>query len=157
MSGGSTEEKLVLRALRAAWVLIATDPEPRPRLGFAQPKMFSSYQVHDYWTLFALAREMGVTVSEVKDELSSGFSSCDRLVLTMRREAAYRLVEVLSALPRPVVEVVQAKARGDGWRKINKLLPGRAFFSVMDDLKAGIKHLVKSCGPEVRELGYLVG
>lgn len=154
MGKGDADERAgearVVRALELALLLVSTDRSMKPRLGFAPQPIFRYFTRNDYWTLFAIARENGCTVEEVRAE--QGSSGGDRTAAEMRREAAYRLINHLNALSPPVAEVIRARATGVSWRKIGRILKGRVFTSVMDDFREGCRRLACTAEPEIREL-----
>lgn len=147
-----TLEQRVLRALRRAWLLVATDDEQHPHLGYASSPTFRHFTQTDYWVLFALARELGCTIEEVRSSQDRGRSSVDRMILRQKREAAYRLIEELGRLTPSVARVVEARARNVGWREVVKFDGGRAFFSAVQDLRDGCRLLNARVGDLVEIL-----
>lgn len=98
-------------------------------LGFAQIN-YGRLFVRDYWTLFALAREMDCQIGDLapKDDKAERRQKWDAL-----SRAAEEILQTVRSLPAPLRSVAEARGRGDSWRKIQRANPERLLFSLKDD------------------------
>jgi hypothetical protein len=100
-----------------------------------------------------LAEDLGEWWIRVKAdcELSavSDWRRCERHHM---EDAACELLERMSGLPRSVRDVVERRASGQSWTRISRDLPGRAYFSLMDDWRHALRHVSQRCDDLVRRL-----
>jgi hypothetical protein len=68
-------------------------------------------------------------------------------------DAAAELIDyVASAVPPGQREVLILRAYGNGWREVARMLPGRVYYSLADDWRAGLMFVWKNRGDVVRRL-----
>jgi hypothetical protein len=120
------------------------------RLGFAQVD-YGRLFVRDEWTLFSIARELGCTIADLlpPKETDRGES---RATWSSLVEASERLLSVARGLPEPIRSIVLLSAVGLGLRRIAARLPGRALFSLAEDLARGVARVALLCERDVRLL-----
>jgi len=69
-----------------------------------------------------------------------------------REDAAAELLEVIRSFPTPVKLVVEMRASGLGWGAIGKELPGRAYFSILEDWRWALRRISQRHDDLVRRL-----
>ena len=115
------------------------------RVGLKQTSVFRQFR-RDYWTLFAIARELGCQMWELEgaEEVSSRLPYEDIL------GASEHVRRVVVGFPPHIKDVVEMRARRVHWRKIMAALPGRVYVSVVDDYLRVLGRLA-----ELREITLL--
>lgn len=86
------------------------------------------------------------------NERSSG-SSWKRHERQMREDAAHELMAAVLRLPQPQREVVILRAMGCNWREMQRRLPDRVQFSMLDDWRTALRTLDAQCNDLVRTIG----
>lgn len=101
----------------------------RANLGYAQLN-YGRLFIRDFWTLFALAREMECEIGDFlpKEDRSQRRAQWDQLI-----RASEEVLAVVRSLPAPMKQVTEARSEGLSWRKIRRLFPDRMLFSMQDD------------------------
>lgn len=139
------------RALRRAVQVVAAHgaASERGRLGFARVPLGRMMNRTDYWTAFSIARETGLTIDEVVQQVMrkperSG-PSVDEYV-----ELYGHLVRACRPGQR---EPVIAKLLGWSWKRIVRTWPGRAFFSLQDDYLGVISRVRGAAGDLIARCG----
>jgi hypothetical protein len=119
-------------ALRLATIIELADGRKRigQNLGFSLIN-YGRLFVRDYWTLFAIAREIDCEMSDLlprDDEKRQ-----KRLKWSELTRASENILAKVRALPAPLRSVAEARGKGDSWRKICSRWPDRVPFSMKED------------------------
>lgn len=94
------------------------------------------------WEFFvSLAEELGEWADRLVEGQYPTGASVRRIERRHREDAAGELVTIVRSMPRPVREVVEARAIGVPWKRITKELPDRAYFSMVDDYRRAVATL----------------
>lgn len=92
-----------------------------------------------------LAMECGVTVAELDAyELGSRGSEFAKIERRMILDVVDSFLEQVRHLPDEQRFVVVSRMHGKSWRSIGRLLPGRVFFSIMEDYERAVRVLSQS-------------
>jgi hypothetical protein len=119
-------------------------------LGFSQVN-YGRLFIRDFWTLFAIAVELECSIADLLPETERQSEGDVRYAdLVCASEDVMRAIRLL---PTHITTVVIARLRGDSWRAINLILPGRASFSLRDDLATGLRKTSDVCESQLRMLG----
>ena len=117
------------------------------RLGFSAPSYSRSFS-HGYETLFDIAKDccpaskdLGAYFDDLLKDRTGTPGSWDRLAGEMREERALELVEHVLRLAQPQREVVVLRSSGMEWKRLVKALPGRAYFSIVEDYEAALRSI----------------
>lgn len=108
-------------------------------LGFAQIN-YGRLFVRDYWTLFAIARELDCSVTDLveqDDHCRSGPRWSEMI------QSAEEILDCVRTLPDPPRSLVVMRGRGISWRKIQSLHPDRVTHSMKDDHRRGTDTLLR--------------
>lgn len=118
-------------ALKLATIVEKADGARRTgqSLGFALIN-YGRLFVRDYWTLFAIARELDCAIGDIapRTDLAEKRQKWDEMV---RNSEA--ILTIVRALPGPMRAVAEARASGESWKKIGERSPGRLLWSIRDD------------------------
>lgn len=120
------------------------------RLGFSQVE-YGRLFVRDEWTLFSIARELGCAIADLLPPRDSDRGE-SRATWSSLVEASERVLAFARSLPEPIRSIVLLSAVGLGVRTISARLPGRAHFSVIEDLARGSALVARRCERDVRTL-----
>lgn len=122
------------------------------RLGMTAPSYARSL-TRSAEFLWAIALEMRQFVERVvQDNEASAPDVGLRIEREHSEEAAVALHEIVRRLSTPVREVTVMRAEGRGWREVVRMLPGRAFFSLVDDYRSGLRDVWAEGSDLVRRL-----
>lgn len=128
-------------ALKLAVVVEKADGARRTgqSLGFALIN-YGRLFVRDYWTLFAIARELDCEIGEIapRTDHAEKRQKWNELV----RNSEVILVDV-RALPLPLRSVAEARASGESWKKIAARYPGRLSWSMREDYELVLALLLR--------------
>lgn len=95
------------------------------------------------WEFFvSLAAELGEWPDRLVDGQYPTGASVRRIERRHREDAAGQLVSIVRAMPKPVREVVEARAVGVPWKRLTRELPERAYFSMVDDYRRAVATLL---------------
>lgn len=127
-------------ALKLAVIIEKADGARRTgqSLGFALIN-YGRLFVRDYWTLFAIARELDCEIAEIapRTDLAEKRAKWDQMV----RNSEVLLAWVRS-LPTPLRSVTEARGAGESWRKIHRRWSGRLLWSMQDDYRFALGVLI---------------
>ena len=134
-------------ALKLAFLIEEADGARKTghSLGFALIN-YGRLFVRDYWTLFAIARELDCEIGDLtpKNDHAEKRAKWDELV----RHSEIVLSRVRS-LPISVRSVVEARGKGASWRKVQGRCPGRLSWSIKDDYRAALGLIVSEAPDSV--------
>jgi hypothetical protein len=102
------------------------------RLGFAAPSYNRCCVQNAEWFI-ALAADIGGRWYELMEDCTKSEPNVRRIVREYQDEAALELAAFVGRLPVPIRQVLELKSSGLSWKRVMEALPGRAYFSVMDD------------------------
>lgn len=127
--------------VRRAFIIEGRESKKKapPNLGFAQIN-YGRLFVRDYWTLFAIARELECSVSDLvsgTNEQRSGPRWSELI------QSSEEILETVRTLPHPSRQVVILRGSGLSWRKISAAHPDRDVRSMKDDHRDGIGTLLR--------------
>jgi hypothetical protein len=144
--------RVVELALRTAVLVINTEslrsPAGDAQLGFSAVN-YGNLFIRDRWTLFAIARELNCSVDELISPPEVRRSGPRWSELT---RASEELLAEVQKLPQDMRLVLILRACGARWKQITAKLPGRVFFSIVDDADHGLAQLVLTCPSQVAML-----
>jgi hypothetical protein len=145
---------MTMIALLRAFVVETMERKRRAssKLGFAQLD-YGRLFIRDQWTLFAIARELGCTVEELIAPIEPQRES--RVAWSEIVDASESLMASVRSLRDPIKQVILLKASGMSMRKIAVALPGRASFSLAEDLEEGARKTWILASHEVRFLAHV--
>ena len=135
-------------ALRLATIIEMADGRRRigMNLGFSLIN-YGRLFVRDYWTLFAIAREVDCDVSDLlprDDEKRQKRQKWSELT-----QASEDILAKVRTLPAPLRSVAEARAKGEGWRKIARRWPDRVLWSMQEDFAQALQIVLTSCGDSI--------
>jgi len=134
-------------AVRRSFLLEKKDSRRKtpPGIGFSQVN-YGNLFVRDYWTLFAIARELECSVEDLlsKDEGKTSGPRWSELI-----QASEDILEIVRALPFPLRYLVLLRAEGKTWRKIQRDNPGRLMFSMKEDFVRGMDIVLRKAPDQV--------
>jgi len=135
-------------ALRLATIIEMADGRRRigMNLGFSLIN-YGRLFVRDYWTLFAIAREVDCDVSDLlprDDEKRQKRQKWSELT-----QASEEILAKVRTLPAPLRSVAEARAKGEGWRKIARRWPDRVLWSMQEDFARSLESLLRDCGDSI--------
>jgi len=135
-------------ALRLATIIEMADGRRRigMNLGFSLIN-YGRLFVRDYWTLFAIAREVDCDVSDLlprDDEKRQKRQKWSELT-----QASEEILAKVRTLPAPLRSVAEARAKGEGWRKIARRWPNRVLWSMQEDFAAALEILLRSSSDSI--------
>ena len=135
-------------ALRLATIIEMADGRRRigQNLGFSLIN-YGRLFVRDYWTLFAIARELDCEVGDLlpRDEEKRE----KRLKWSELTRASEIILAKVRTLPAPLRSVAEARAKGEGWRKIARRWPNRVLWSMQEDFAAALEILLRSSSDSI--------
>jgi hypothetical protein len=131
-------------ALRLATIVELADGRRRigHNLGFALIN-YGRLFVRDYWTLFAIARELDCGVGDLVSPPDRAEKRSKWDELTRASEA---VLAVVRTLPDPLRWICERRASGQSWRKIARSRPDRLLFSMQDDYEESLGILLIRAG-----------
>jgi hypothetical protein len=109
-------------------------------LGFAQIN-YGRLFVRDYWTLFAIARELDCSIDDLTETKESPRTGPRWSELI---SASEEILETVRTLPVIVRDVVTMRCAGFSWRRIQQRFPHRVSFSLRDDHTDGLCRVRRS-------------
>ena len=135
-------------ALRLATIIEMADGRRRigQNLGFSLIN-YGRLFVRDYWTLFAIAREIDCEMSDLlprDDEKRQ-----KRLKWSELTRASEIILAKVRTLPAPLRSVAEARAKGEGWRKIARRWPDRVLWSMQEDFARVLEILLKESADSI--------
>ena len=135
-------------ALRLATIIEMADGRRRigQNLGFALINYGRLY-IRDKWTLFAIARELDCEVGDLlprDDEKRE-----KRLKWSELTRASEIILAKVRTLPAPLRSVAEARAKGEGWRKIARRWPDRVLWSMQEDFARVLEILLKESADSI--------
>ena len=124
-------------ALRRAYLVEVRESRKKgdPRLGYSQIN-YGRLFVRDYWTLFAIARELDCKIEDLVAEPERPRSGPRYSEII---QASEEILETVRTLPAIFRSVVECRGRGLSWRKIQLKCDGRIQSSLRDDYDRGMK------------------
>lgn len=142
-------EQNVAEAIRRA-IMVETVERRKSgaaKLGFSAVN-YGNLFIRDYWTLFAIARELECSISDltppVERRSSTGLRWADLV------DASEKVMHEVRLLPVQTKDLLVWRAGGHAWAIIQKRLPGRVGFSLREDYASGVAHIGKRCAEQVR-------
>jgi hypothetical protein len=135
-------------ALRLATIIEMADGRRRigQNLGFALIN-YGRLFVRDYWTLFAIAREVDCDVSDLlprEDE-----KRVKRLKWSELTQVSEIILAKVRTLPAPLRSVAEARGKGDSWRKLCRRWPDRVPFSMKEDFGKVLEILLRDASDSI--------
>lgn len=147
------QNAITAQALLRAFIVETMERKRRvsSKLGFAQLD-YGRLFIRDQWTLFAIARELGCTVEDLLEPPQPVSES--RVVWSEIVTASESLMSAARSLRDPIKQVVLLHASGMSMRKIGRALPGRAPFSIAEDLAEGVRKIWILASHECRYIAF---
>lgn len=121
------------------------------RLGFTQLN-YGRLFIRDYWTLFAIAVELGCTIEELASPPERQITNGSSVRFADLESAATRILDEVRQLPAPQREVLLLRASGLSLRQITTSLKGRSYHGIAEDLADGVVTIFRRCESEVKIL-----
>jgi len=144
------QQAAVERALRLTFRVILPElARAEFPTGYAEPSYNKKY-IRDYWTLFAVSRELDVPIGELIAAQRTDVGR--RIERGHMREAAGEIATRVKRFPVPVREVLMLRTAGMSWVRICTALPGRVEWSVRDDWRSACRELFRDCYTAVMQL-----
>ena len=146
------------RALRITYQLVLPTIQRScsSRLGYSQPSYATQMTLTDE-LLQDIARDLDWReqwdMLKVAAEAVAEGQTARRIQTQQREDAAVRLLEATRVLPLPQREPVVMRACGFGMREVARRLPGRVWFSLLDDYERGVAAVWAAADDSVRVLG----